>query len=192
MARDLESAFRLTEGMTSLEEFRLLHRLAMDVRDGCIVEVGAYRGRSSVALGLGSIDGGRDVPVFSIEPHEEFVGVLGGRFGPDDRAAFYRTMLESGCVRVVRLVNLSSETVAPHWTRPVALLWIDGDHREEAVKRDFHGWLPHLADGAVVAFDDATDPKLGPRILVEALLASGLFRARETVGKVVVLELARR
>jgi hypothetical protein len=188
MGQELEAAFRQSEGMVSLDEFRLLHDLAREVRDGCIVEIGAWRGRSSIALALGSQAGG-GAPVYSIEPHEWFVGALGGCFGPEDRAAFYRAMLASGCWRTVRLVNLSSEQAAPGWTKPVGLLWIDGDHREPAVRRDFHAWLPHLAPGARVAFDDSTDPKLGPAPLIRHLVATGLFEKRALVGKVTVLEL---
>ena len=99
-----------TEGMTSFEEATLPYKLAREVRSGCIVEVGAYRGRTTVALGRGSLDGHR-VPVFAIEPHQPVTGVLGGRFGPADVGAFYRAMLETGCYHVVRLVSLSSEQV---------------------------------------------------------------------------------
>jgi hypothetical protein len=34
-------------------------------------------------------------------------------------------------------------------------LFIDGDHRYEAVRADFAAWQPHLAPGAIVAFDDS-------------------------------------
>jgi predicted O-methyltransferase YrrM len=188
MARDLKAAFEATEGMVSFDEFRLLYELARGVRQGAIVEVGSYRGRSTVALGLGSLDGHR-APVFAIDPHEEFTGVLGGRFGPEDRAAFYRAMLETGCDRVVRLVNLASEVVASGFDRKVALLFVDGDHRDEAVRRDFHAWLPHLESGAFVAFDDSLDPKLGPARLIGHLVATGLFAAKAVAGKLTVLEL---
>ena len=191
MERDLDDAFRATEGMIDLEEFRLLHELARAADGGCIVEVGSWRGRSTVALALGAREGA-GAPVFAVDPHEEFTGVLGGKFGPEDRAAFYRAMLETGCWREVRLLNASSELLAPQWERPVALLFLDGDHRDEAVRRDFHLWLPHLAPGANVAFDDSRDPGLGPTRLVRDLLATELFAERAGVGKVSVLRLRPR
>ncbi len=188
MEQDLEAAFRATEGMISFPEFRLLHELARGVGDGCIVEVGAWRGRSTVALGLGALAGAAP-PVFAFDPHDEFVGALGGRFGPEDRAAFYRAMLATGCWRNVRLLNVSSELIAPQWKLPIGLLWIDGDHRDEGVRRDFHAWLPHLAPAAKVAFDDSLDPKLGPSRLIRHLVATELFIESAVVGKVTVLEL---
>src|SRR5580698_9485727 len=44
----------LVAGMVSLDVAELLYSLARDVSVGVIVEVGSYRGRSTVALALGS------------------------------------------------------------------------------------------------------------------------------------------
>lgn len=188
-AGEWRSFFRQTEGMISREEAELLYELARAVTTGCIVEVGSYRGRSTVALARGSLDGAR-VPVYAIEPHEPFVGVLGGRFGPADRGAFFQAMLDSSAYHVVRLVNLSSEAVTATWSLPVALLWLDGDHSYDGVSRDFRCWQPHLLPTAAIAFDDATDPTLGPYRLISELTAGGGYRAVRTVGKVTVLEKA--
>lgn len=188
--KGLRRLFKRTQGMTSFKEVSLLYELAKQARNGCIVEVGSYRGRSTVALGLGSMHGNR-VPVFAIEPHEDFRGVLGGQFGPEDRGAFFQAMLDTACYQVVRLVNLSSEVVAAQWTKPVGLLWIDGDHSYDGVKRDFSCWSPHLADDATVAFDDAMDPTIGPHKLIAELLESGLFQKTETVNKITVLKRMR-
>lgn len=185
-ALSLADALERTEGMISLEEARLLYDAARACRDACVVEVGSYRGRSTVALALGSRDGA-DVPVYAIEPHESFTGVLGGVFGPQDRGAFFQGMLETGAYHAVRLVNLSSEDVAPTWRRPIGVLWIDGDHRYEGVRRDFDAWVWHLTGDAVVLFDDATDPELGPHRLVEELVATGRWQRLAAVGKVVAL-----
>jgi hypothetical protein len=154
------------EGMIGDLEAELLTRLAGEVEDGCIVEVGSWRGMSTIALAKGA-----RVPVYAIEPHEEFVGVLGGKFGPEDRRAFFANLLDAGVVEQVRLVNLSSEVVAPGWQLPIGLLWVDGDHRYEAVRRDFESWEPHLR--GKVAFHDAIQPTLGPFRLIDELLADG-------------------
>ena len=172
--------------MTSFEEMTLLYELGKATKDGCIIEVGSYRGRSTMALGRGSMDGHR-VPVFAIEPHEEFTGILGGQFGPDDRAAFFRAMLDSQCYEIVRLINLSSEQVTTHWTKPVALLWLDGDHSYEGVSRDMCCWSPHLTANAIVAFHDSTDRNIGPHKVIDELLETGLFRKTAVVSKLTVL-----
>jgi predicted O-methyltransferase YrrM len=182
----VEEFLRLTEGMTSFEEAKLLYELAREVREGCIVEVGAYRGRTTVALGRGSLDGHR-VPVFSIEPHQTFTGVLGGRFGPADAGAFHRAMLETGSYHVVHLVSLSSEQAAQGWRLPVKLLWIDGDHSYEGVRRDFKSWQPYLAQGATIVFDDADNPAIGPHRLIAEILAAGGYEKVRDFGKMTAL-----
>ena len=183
---DLETHFNQTEGMINLAEAALLYDLAKACREGCIVEVGSYRGRSAVALGRGSLDG-HNAAVYAIEPHEEFTGLLGGKFGPPDRAAFYTAMLATSCYHTVRLVNLSSEIVAPGWTQKIGLLFIDGDHSYAGVKRDFDCWSPHLTPNALIAFDDSTDPALGPRQLIDELRQGGQFEQVRQVRNVTVI-----
>jgi hypothetical protein len=68
------------------------------VRDGCIVEVGSYRGRPTAALALGSLSGFQ-VPVYAVDPQEEFKGIYGGQFGPEDRGAFFRRCSGFGFIR---------------------------------------------------------------------------------------------
>ncbi len=182
----LRAAAAIT-GQLQRDEAQLLYTLAKQVRAGCILEVGSYRGRSTVALGLGSIAGGQ-APVYAIEPHEPFIGVLGGTFGAEDRAHFYRSMLFSGCYKAVRLINLSSEIVAPGWQRPVSLLWIDGDHSYAAVRRDLTCWEPHLLPQALVAFHDSLDATLGPAQLIQELLDAGTYARFQQVGLTTVLQ----
>ncbi len=123
-------------GQLSVDECKLLYALASEVSAGSVVEIGSYRGKSTTALALGSRDHA-GIPVYAIEPHEEFEGVLGGSFGPQDRVAFFKHMLRCGVCETIRLVNLPSEVAACGWAAPVSLLWIDGDHRYEGVKKDF-------------------------------------------------------
>ena len=172
------------EGMISLREADLLYRLAGRANGcGCIVEIGSYRGRSTVALA----EGATSSAIFAIEPHEVFEGVLGGSFGARDRAHFYRAMLRSGAYERVRLVNLPGRVVAPGWSEPVALLWIDGDHSYEGVRGDWEAFKPHLAAGALVAFDDSIDERIGPHRLIAELVESRELTIVERVDKVTAL-----
>ena len=166
----------------------LLYELARRVTRGCIVEVGSYRGRSTVTLARGAA-AGHGARVYAVEPHEPFVGVLGGEFGPEDRAAFFRNMVRTNAYEQVRLLNTSSEVLSPGWKEPVALLWLDGDHAYEGVRRDFDSWEHHLLPECDVVLDDADDPQLGPHRLVAELVESGWERVDE-VGRLVHLRRA--
>jgi hypothetical protein len=175
-------------GSISPEEGTRLRELAAGVTEGVIVEVGSWRGRSTYALSTGAKEGG-NAPVYAIDPHEEFDGIFGGEFGPRDRRAFFRNMLRTGSWENVRLVNLSSEVVTPGWTRPVGMLWIDGDHTYEGVKRDFDCWSPFLLPGAPLVLDDTTNRRGGPFRLVRELTEQG-WSVAERIGKVAVLAAA--
>jgi predicted O-methyltransferase YrrM len=177
---EFTEAIAATPGMIGLDQAALLNDLARSA-NGAIVEIGSYRGRSTVALAYGHSN-----PVYAIDPHQEFVGVLGGQFGPEDRAEFYRTMLRTGCWSNVRLINLPSVQAAVGWTQPIHLLWIDGDHSYDSVRRDWEAWTPHLVDDALAVFDDCEPPDLGPGRLVEELMSDGWHRVDKR-GRVEVL-----
>lgn len=176
-------------------EGELLSRLASAVRAGCIVEIGSFRGLSALALARGVREGRSPSPppIYCIEPHRPFVGLYGGIFGPTDRGAFFETMASSGAFKEVALINLTSEEVVPGWREEVALLFVDGDHRYQAVRRDLELWDPFVRLGGIVALDDAIDKTGGPIRVIHELIESGRFRKTEVVGKIVVLEkIARR
>ncbi|MET0230971.1 MAG: class I SAM-dependent methyltransferase [Rhodanobacteraceae bacterium] len=193
MNHDFDALMNGLQGGITAGEGALLRDLAAEAVGGCIIEVGSYRGKSAVALALGvrSKRGEPATRIYCIEPHQPFTGVYGGRFGPEDRDAFYRAMRETDAFREVALVNLSSEAVAPAWDEPVALAFIDGDHRYAGVRRDFENWDPHVLLGGVIAFDDATDTAGGPARLVAEIEAEGRYRRIGGVGKVVVLRKVR-
>lgn len=172
--------FEKLEGWLGIQAAQFLFEAAAAVRIGCIVEIGSYRGRSTIALCAGSREGAR-VPVYAIEPHEDFVGVKGGVYGPSDRRAFFRNLFTMKFASLVRLINASSEVVAPGWDKPVSLLFIDGDHRYDAVYMDFALWRPHLFDGAVVIFQDAPGP--GPAAVIRDNVAAGLLSPLGTTGQ---------
>lgn len=188
--RGLKAVLR-TEGMIHALEAQELARLAAATSaEHAIIEVGSWRGRSTVALALGSL-GGHGAPVFAIEPHEPFTGLLGGEFGSSDRTEFFRNLVNAGVAEQIRLLNTSSEIIAPGWSRPVGTLWIDGDHSYEGVTRDTCCWEPHVVSGGVVAFHDATNPTLGPLRVIEELMATGRFDHESAIRNMVVLRKLR-
>lgn len=175
-----------TQGWLSLDEARELHAIASQVRDAAIVEVGAYRGRSTIAIAAAADE---SAPVFVVEPHERMVDNGQELYGPEDRAAFFESMNRSGAYRNIRLLNISSEIITPGWNKPVGMLWIDGDHTLEGVTRDWDCWKQHLTPDAVVAFDDAHDENVGPYHLLKRLVDEGVLVHRKNVGKVRTLTL---
>jgi len=162
------------EGQVSPKELLVLMDLASQVRRGhVIVEIGTYRGRSAVALALGSRlgCGGR---VYAVDPHLEFRGAKGGQFGPQDMAALYANLDRAGVGELVAVACLPSTAVAKTWPEQnVGLLWLDGDHSYEGVRSDFDAWFPHVVSGGTVVFHDVDAPGVGPRTQAWAGFVTG-------------------
>lgn len=165
----------------------LSQQAAMCVDD--IVEIGSYRGRSTIALAHGLQESGNTKNlVYAIESHQPFVGIHGGEFGPADRDAFYKNVTASGLVQRIALVNLPSENAARAWDAKIGLLFIDGDHRYEAVALDARLWIPALVHGGLVIFDDARHSDDGPSRVIDELLKSGKFKSAKGTDKLRALQ----
>ena len=119
---------------------------------GVIVEIGSFKGKSTVCLGLGS-RAGASVPIYAVDPHQE-------RF-PD----FKKNVQRAGIDELVRPVPSLSQPAADDFHEPIELLFVDGSHEYELVLEDFEKWVPKVVDGGWVAFHDTTWTA-GPRKVV--------------------------
>jgi MMP 1-O-methyltransferase len=176
----VERALQLSRGVPGFlgdREARFLGTLAAcSPAEGAIVEIGSYKGKSTVLLA--SVAAHYDLgTVVAIDPHtgpsatdpklapgsssfEEFTGAL-------------RSAKLEGQVEVHRAF---SREVAKGWNRPIRLLWIDGDHTYAGTKEDFELFSPYLAKEAIVAMHDALHAYEGPiRVFVERILRSDQF-----------------
>lgn len=178
--RVLDDAWRATQnvpGHLGENEARFLGMLAACApASGTIVEIGSFKGRSTVMLakvasyyGLG--------PVVAIDPHNSPL-LLNRAANPE--ASSYKDFLNSlrnaGVAQHVESHVAYSSDVAVSWQRPIRLLWIDGDHTYEGAKKDFDGFAPHLLPFGVVAIHDALNAFPGPiRIFVDEILRSDKF-----------------
>ena len=185
--------FDAIAGLPTADEAEQLFYTAAAVVSGCIVEVGSYRGRSTLALCAGSSAGTRR-PVYAVEPHEQPAGTWGAKVGPKDRAAFFRNFLKAGLVRHVRLLNAPSAVVAAGWKEPVGLLCLNGEDRNASAEANFAAWQPHLAPGATVAFYDsgAGNHGGGAAAAIGALVEGGTLQWLRRSGKLGFLQFTGR
>jgi predicted O-methyltransferase YrrM len=149
---------------------------------GVIVEIGSWKGRSTIWLASGARLAGQRV--YAIDPHR------GSREDPtaDTLRDFQVNLARTGLADVVEPMVMSSAEAAARIPGPVELLFIDGDHSYEGVRRDAELWLPRLMDGGIVMFHDvATAAYSGPRRIVRRMVClSPRFDAIARVGSMVV------
>jgi len=144
--------------------------------DGAIVEIGSFKGRSTIGLayvaqhyGLGR--------VVAVDPHTSPSATdpdLGAQQSSYDD--FQENLRRAGVADAVDCRRAFSHEVARDWSQPIRLLWIDGDHMYPAVKQDLTLFGPHLAPGGILVMHDVLRSWGGPqRVFLEDVLASDDF-----------------
>jgi MMP 1-O-methyltransferase len=179
----------LVDGWLSDRQGRALFRAAARTTGrGAIVEIGSWKGRSTTWLASGARLAGHRV--YAIDPHRH------SREYPeaDTLGEFLENLARNGLADVVEPLVMTSEAAAAHLAGPVELLFIDGDHSYEAVRRDAELWLPRLVLGGIVMFHDvATAAYSGPRRIVRQMVCrSARFHRITRVGSMLVAQRTAR
>ena len=152
---------------------------------GTILEIGSYKGKSTVGLasiaqryGLG--------PVVAVDPHSApAVTDFGHGLQQSSWDDFRASLRRAGVEQSVEAHRAYSRDLAPGWTRPIRYLWIDGDHTYQGAKADLDLFRKHLTPGAIVAMHDVLHSFEGPiRVFVEELLASDDFGPAGLCGSI--------
>lgn len=163
-------------GWLSDEEGEALYELARECTGrGAIVEIGSWKGKSTICLGLGS-RAGNGVRIFAVDPHADY------RHG-----AFKDNIERAGIADLVTPVKGFSQQVADGFDEPIELLFVDGSHEEDDVREDFDKWVPKVVEGGVVAFHDTTWHPGVRKVVAEKVYGSREFKeVRFVIGSTTV------
>lgn len=175
--------------------------LSLDDSVGIGVEIGTYCGKSTVFLGAAAQPVG--ATIVTIDHHrgseehqpgweyhdpslvDPAVGLI------DTLPHFRHTIATAGAEDVVVAVVTRSEVLAPLWSTPLALLFLDGSHTEESARRDQDAWVAKLAVGGTLAihdvFPDPADGGQAPYGVYTRVVESGDFTELPGVGSMRLL-----
>jgi MMP 1-O-methyltransferase len=183
------------------EEAEALRAAARTARAGLWLEVGTYCAKSTVHLGsVAETVGAHLVTLDHHRGSEEnqpgwewhdptLVDPRTGRLETLPHAR--HTLHDAGLEGTVTLLVGSTQQVAPWWTSPLELLFLDGNHTEEVAQHDFAAFARHLTAGALLLVHDVfPDPRDGGRApwhVVERALRSGGFAPVSVTGSLRVL-----
>lgn len=135
------------ESTTGYSDLQFLFFAARDGwGQGAIVEIGAYKGKSTVALALGSAAGHRE-KVVSIDPHEEGV-----------KKVYSQNLSLMGVTDNIIHMAATSQQAREKFNSPVRLLFIDGLHEYGFVAHDIALWKDLVIDGGILVFHDHNWP----------------------------------
>ena len=171
-------------------------------KQGPCLEIGSYCGKSAVYLGsavqennqlLYSIDHHKGSE--EQQPEEEF-------FDPDllDETGknintlpfFLDTIDKAGLKEIVIPIISTSVEASKVWTKPLAMVFIDGGHSEKAAHEDYDAWNSHILPGGLLAIHDVfPNPEDGgrpPFNIYTKAKESVLFKEVDMIGSLALLE----
>lgn len=170
----MKLAKEFVEGFIKFEEGYYLYSLAKRA-ELPIVEIGSWKGLSTIFLALGS-KAGNHCKVYAVDHHTgsaEFFAVFG-----DKKIWSYDHFLQNisnfGVSDIVEPILATSEEASKKWNgERIGLLWIDGGHYYNTVKKDYESWEPFLAPEGIIAFHDSHWS--GPKRLISEVIKEPKF-----------------
>jgi predicted O-methyltransferase YrrM len=172
----LDEALEGVEGWFSPEQVdRVTARASEVAPGGRIVEIGSFRGRSMVAIGLSAPEG---VVIYAIDPH------AGNDRGPqeiegfEDEAAvdskvFLDNLERAGVRDRVTYVRKFSHDAHDDVPGDIDLLHIDGAHRFQPARDDIVAWGKRVTPGGVMLIHDSFSSIGVTGAIAASLLTSG-------------------
>ncbi|MBA2281463.1 MAG: class I SAM-dependent methyltransferase [Actinomycetota bacterium] len=178
LATTADAAFAAVDGvdgwLSEGQVRRLFEATGAVPAGGRIVEIGSFRGRSTIVLGLAA---GSDVEIVAIDPH------AGNDRGPqeisgyeaeaaDDRTTFLANLERAGVADRVRPVRKFSSDAHGDVADPIDLLWVDGAHRFGPARADLRDWGRRVRPGGALLVHDSWS-SIGVTLALVVALASG-------------------
>lgn len=151
---------------------------------GATVEIGSFKGKSTVGLALVARHYGRG-PVVTVDPHTSPSITDPNEPGESSWEDFQASLSRAGVSDCVEAHRAYSRDLARGWSRPIRLLWIDGDHTYAGVREDLDLFRAHLVPGAIVALHDVLANFEGPiRVFARDILGSDDFGPAGLCGSI--------
>jgi hypothetical protein len=185
------SAIERVPGWLTLSQARRLWDAARAQRAPAqIVEIGSFRGRSTIVLALAAADG---VQLVAIDPH------LGGDRGPReygdrpdvgqaDHEAFAANLQHAGVAERVRHVRGFSQEALDDVSGAIDVLYVDGAHRFVPARADLRRWGARVPVGGRLLVHDSFSSVGVTLALVAEVIGRAGWRYRGRSGSLAEYE----
>lgn len=200
---DLFELARHAKGFLAPEEGqRLYQTAALASKMGPCLEIGSYCGKSALYLGRACKENGQ--VLFSIDHHRGSEEQQPGEayfdvslfdvrsYRIDTFPLFRRTLQLADLEESVVPIVAASTVTARSWATPLALIFIDGGHALETVRRDYGDWSRHLMPGGYLLmhdlFEDPAEGGQAPYQVYRSAVETGRFHELSRTGTLGVLQ----
>jgi hypothetical protein len=155
---DVLQAVERVDGWMSPDQAQALYAAAAACHAGDqIVEIGSFRGRSTIVLACAAVDG---VSIIAIDPH------AGNDRGPQeidgfvdeaahDHDVFNENLANAGVTSRVRHIRAMSNAAHTDVAGDIAVLYIDGAHRFGPARQDIDEWGERVRNGGTLLIHDS-------------------------------------
>jgi len=203
IAMDLPLDINSVKGFLDEDEGAALYQHALTAaKNGPLLEVGSYCGKSSVYLGaackrsesiLFAVDHHRGSEEHQMGEEYHDPELYDARFAKmDSFPQFRHTLSRANLEDVVVPIVAPSLIAARFWSTPLALVFIDGGHSMEAALTDYRSWAGHVMRGGFLiihdVFPNPDDGGRPPFEIWKLAQESGLFKALPLVKSLGVLK----
>ena len=167
-------AVSAVDGWMSPDQAERLYRAAADI----IVEIGSFRGRSTIVLASAAPEG---VQIVAIDPH------AGNDRGPQeldgfeaaaatDHDVFNANLAAAGVAHRVHHVRAFSDAAHGEVAGVVAVLYVDGAHRYAPARTDIRDWGRRVAPGGTLLIHDSFSSVGVTLAIMRELMFGGRWR----------------
>lgn len=172
-------AVRDVDGWMSRDQAERLYRAAAATHAGdTIVEIGSFRGRSTIVLASAAPAG---TDIVAIDPH------AGNDRGPNelegfaeaaatDHDIFNANLAAAGVADRIRHVRAFSDKAHTDVTGELAVLYVDGAHRYAPARADIRDWGTRVAPGGTLLIHDSFSSVGVTLAILRELMFGGRWR----------------
>jgi predicted O-methyltransferase YrrM len=151
---DFKKQISLIGGWLTKTEGEYLYSIGKSIPEtGKVVEIGSWKGRSTICLALGA-KAGKKPKLYAIDPHTGS-SEHKKKFGKVNTYQQFRDNLKDAKVadRVI-IIKATSQAASSKIKTQVDFVLVDGAHEYSHVRQDFSLWFPKLKVGGKMAFHD--------------------------------------
>lgn len=173
------TAVRDVDGWMSPDQAERLYRAALSTRPGDqIVEIGSFRGRSTIVLASAA---NSEAKVVAIDPHagndrgpQEIEGFA--QQAATDHEVFNANLAAAGVTNRVSHVRKFSDDAHGDVEGQIAVLYIDGAHRFAPARKDIVEWGARVVPGGTMLIHDSFSSVGVTLAILRELLWGSRFR----------------
>lgn len=189
---DVTKSVERIDGWLRKREGIALYNLAKSCKGrGVIVEIGSWKGKSTILLAKGS-KAGNKIKIYAIDPHtgsSEHEEINKKIWTYEE---FKNNIASAKVDDIIVPIVKTSEEAAKDFNEKVEFIFIDGSHEYEFVKLDFDLWYPKVIDGGIMAFHDTFGWPGPKKVIGEHVIRSRNFKNVRFVDLTTIAEKTKK